>query len=188
MSNRSWGHSAEVGKLYRVTTKSDLARVGSCWMNGRLHIGDVLLCTAHSGDHFYDYLLVEPGGNFVRVLTELSAYSLGTPMQWQPSKREFHLLMAGETIITTSLWEELRQLEQTEMAARAEVIRNLEPGDIVKVSSSALPLALRNEAYALAVVDENLLASTAECLKLAVKGHRFGVNSNMLDFIEKLEA
>jgi hypothetical protein len=98
----------EPGRLYILATE-DLSRVGNCWMKGRLKVGDVILCIDHGGDYFNDYLLMDVRDSFIRaiVASEFGAYMLGTKLHWRPTKREFHLLCAGESISNTALWQEL---------------------------------------------------------------------------------
>jgi hypothetical protein len=59
MLDRPWRGGAQIGVLYRVMTDADCARVGLCWMKGRLRIGDYALCLEHAGDCFYEYMLIE---------------------------------------------------------------------------------------------------------------------------------
>ena len=98
-----------LGKVYRLS-KRDLGRVGGCWMNGRLHVGDLVMPIRHSGDCFYDYRLIQGGTTRenTRVMNAqgqlcydapkgavFGAYSLGTLYEEQPTEEEYHLLMAG---------------------------------------------------------------------------------------------
>lgn len=106
-----WRGDHYPGLVLRVL-EDDNRRVGQCWMRGRLKEGDIIMCLEHAGDCFYNYALVRPNksknesivtrdGKQVYQLIEGSrfgAYQLGTPHDWQPSTREFHLLMAGEMV------------------------------------------------------------------------------------------
>lgn len=69
-------------------------------MRGRLRRGDVVLCGKHSGDCFNTYILCEVLGNGVRGIpgSRFGAYTMGVPTGWQPTDREYHLLMAGEFV------------------------------------------------------------------------------------------
>jgi hypothetical protein len=97
---RDWGGSAVPGVLYRVRHEADTQRVGHCWMRGRLKAGDLVLCMAHAGDHFYDYILVEEYANGLKGLpnSRFGAYQLGERDKIELTAREFHLLAAGEFI------------------------------------------------------------------------------------------
>ena len=108
---RSWRGGHHPGLVLRVL-EDDNRRVGDCWMRGRLKHNDVIMCLEHAGDCFYNYVLVRPNknpnesivnvdGKQVYQLIEGSrfgAYELGLPHTWQPTAREFHLLMAGEMV------------------------------------------------------------------------------------------
>jgi hypothetical protein len=91
-----WGVGNSIGKLY-ILDENDLSRVGDCWMKGRLHVGDVVLCTAHSGDCFNDYVLIRSFHNGLEAIlgATFGAYVFGTELDWQPSDKEYHLLLAG---------------------------------------------------------------------------------------------
>jgi hypothetical protein len=93
---RSWGQGASIGSIYKVSP-DDFSRVGNCWMKGRLKDGDLILCIEHSGDHFFDYVLIIPYANGMRAAlgSQFGAYTLGEEIKNLPS-RDFHLLMAGE--------------------------------------------------------------------------------------------
>lgn len=79
-------------------------------MRGRLLEGDVAMVVRHSGDSYYTYKLVNFGatagdgryrGRCLYQLIDASAfgaYELGTPYAYQPTEREIHLLLAGESI------------------------------------------------------------------------------------------
>lgn len=109
MMNREWGGNAQIGKAY-IVRPVDLGRVGYCWMRGRLKVGDIVLPLRHSGDCFYDYVLAEGGDwltlgknpnvpAFRRIVQDtFGAYQIGDLLSVQPTDREWHLLMAGETV------------------------------------------------------------------------------------------
>jgi hypothetical protein len=100
-SDRAWGVSAEVGALYRVV---DIARVGHTW---KPSVGDLAVCVGHSGDHFYDYKVIVPMGEDSYMFGKsFGAYSGCADKVRKLSKREYHLLMAGE-IITREMQVEL---------------------------------------------------------------------------------
>ena len=66
--------SGLVGYFFRVNNP-DTIRVGHCFMNGRLKPGDLMLCTAHSGDCFQNYILIE---EFVNGCLGLPQYKFGS--------------------------------------------------------------------------------------------------------------
>jgi hypothetical protein len=68
--------------------------------------GDLAMCCKHSGDCFWDYKMIKLSYDSDHQLrftcgVKFSAYVLGTPYYKQPTEREFHLLMAGETTALT---------------------------------------------------------------------------------------
>ena len=69
-------------------------------MVGRLMVDDLALCAAHSGDCFYDYILVKEYTNGLRGIPEskFGSYALGKEESVELTAREFHLLMAGEFV------------------------------------------------------------------------------------------
>ena len=94
-----WGGGAEIGAVYVLKSKFDLERVGNCWADGKLKIGDRLLCIEKSGDCFYNYRLIETRKNKTRLIKPMiGAYQLGKKVGRTLSNRKFHLLLAGETI------------------------------------------------------------------------------------------
>ena len=95
-----WGRGNEIGAVY-VLNAECTARVGGGWMKGRLRAGDIALCIEHTGDGFFDYILLETGENFVKGIpaSRFGSYCFGVgACRWLPSDREFHLLCAGESI------------------------------------------------------------------------------------------
>ncbi len=94
MGPSSWGGGAEVGVLYEYR-KEDIARLGHCAVP---KVGDLLLCVAHTGDCFYNYLIIKNRrGEFYAPGKEVCGYALGKKIK-PLTKRQFHLLLAGETI------------------------------------------------------------------------------------------
>lgn len=95
----NWRGGNSIGSAYLIK-RQDVDRVGNCWMKGRLRVGDVVLCKQHSGDCFYDYILLEIFGNGVRGLGQVNfgSYTFSTELKWKPTEREFHLLCAGESL------------------------------------------------------------------------------------------
>jgi hypothetical protein len=111
-----WRSSQAVGQV-RVVGERDLNRVGNCWMQGRLRVGDVIAVLALSGDCFWTYQLLE-GGDHVSIpngycpktgrLQMISgayriakgatfgAYEIGTLLDAQPTPREWLDLLEGE--------------------------------------------------------------------------------------------
>ncbi len=98
MGPSSWGGGNSIGSIYRIN-EFDLNRIGG-WMHGRILVGDIALCYRHSGDCFYDYYLLEYGENFAKLnmAGKFGAYAIGEELDWKPTTREFHLLMAGEIL------------------------------------------------------------------------------------------
>jgi len=47
-----------VGDVMRLDEPGFDARIGHCWAKGRLKQGDLIVAVAHSGDGFFDYVLV----------------------------------------------------------------------------------------------------------------------------------
>lgn len=79
-------------------------------MAGRLKVGDLVAVKRLAGDCFFEYQLVE-GGSWMQLAANLGlpayriceggafgAYEMGELLPQQPSEREWHLLMAGETV------------------------------------------------------------------------------------------
>lgn len=105
----SWETGGHHPGLVLVVRQEDLGRVGNCWMKGRLKVGDIIMCISHSGDCFWNYMLLEhmgmdgfkkPAANVYRLIegAKFGAYSLGAPSLLQPTTREMHLLLAGESV------------------------------------------------------------------------------------------
>ena len=69
---------------------------------------DWYLCVEHTGDNHYKYRKVELFGdkkdiNYIELGKEFSMYGGGgKPCHWQPTKRQFHFLMAGVKILIES--------------------------------------------------------------------------------------
>jgi hypothetical protein len=87
------------GLVIRITN-DDLDRVGQCWMRGRLREGDLAMAIRHCGDCFWEYQLIECASNGCKLIpqSEFGAYVLGMKYPIQPTKREAHLLLAGERV------------------------------------------------------------------------------------------
>jgi len=112
----------EIGKIYRLS-KEDVKR-----MDGkrgeldfiRLEPGFPCLCIRHSGYAVNDYVVLDCKENGVKAIlqSEFGAYSAeirSKPLNWVPSKKEFHWLLAGEWVTvspdeTFPLMEELKAL------------------------------------------------------------------------------
>lgn len=100
MHNRPWGEGQQLGAVY-VLSEDDNSRFGSHWFKGRVRDGDVVLCTEHSGDCFYNYKLFHVYGNGLMLCTDsprMCGYCLGKLAEGELSAREYHLLMAGEMV------------------------------------------------------------------------------------------
>lgn len=94
-----WGESNSLGQIYEII-EEDFHRVGDCWMKNRLLVGDLVLCHKHSGDHFYDYIVLKKFDNGLRGIcqSDFGAYSFHKESNITLAARDFHLLMAGEFI------------------------------------------------------------------------------------------
>jgi len=89
---RSWhDNGVAVGDLFRLDDGDYDHRIGNCWAKGRLKHGDILVALRHSGDCFFNYLLLEHskgiGGPdrtpklwLKPVTMEIGAYTLGRPI------------------------------------------------------------------------------------------------------------
>jgi hypothetical protein len=106
--NRQWGTGAYVGQVVKISN-ADNQRVGNCWMKNRLRDGDLAIVTAHSGDSFYSYNLLEhefylykngesKKGYKLADGAKFGAYVLGKEFEFQPNMKEYHLIMAGESV------------------------------------------------------------------------------------------
>ena len=94
-----WRTGNEIGVIYEMI-KEDLPRVGHSWMEGRLRIGDLALCIEHSGDCFYDYILIDKISNGMTGIpeSEFGAYVMHKQSDLVITGREYHLLAAGEFV------------------------------------------------------------------------------------------
>ncbi len=104
----NWGGGASIGQLYQFKDEHDLKRMGSCWMAGRVRIGDVALCLQHSGDCFHTYILMERYANGLKGIpgARFGACTFGEQLMPRLSERAFHLLAAGEFVKTEELSDE----------------------------------------------------------------------------------
>lgn len=86
MPDRGWMTSDEVGVVY-VFRKTG-------------HGPSKYMCIEHTGDNHYAYReVVECGFTSVELGRHFSMYGGGNPKcTWQPTNREFHLLMAGKRV------------------------------------------------------------------------------------------
>lgn len=105
---RQWGEGSYIGQVVKIS-EEDFSRVGNCWMKGRLLPGDLAMAVAHSGDCFYTYNLLEhefylykngksEKGYKLAEGAKFGAYVLGKEYEVQPNMKEYHLLMAGESV------------------------------------------------------------------------------------------
>jgi hypothetical protein len=98
----------------------DNKRVGHCWMAGRLLDGDLAMIVSHSGDCFFNYVLLDhkfSTYNKNRVLapglkvmkgSDFGAYTLGQQCAAQPiSKDLFRELMEGKMVTLEQPLQEL---------------------------------------------------------------------------------
>lgn len=96
----NWKTGNEVGSIYLLSER-DLDRIGGGWMSDRLFCGDICLCIEHTGDCFYDYILLDVISNQVEGLPQsrFGAYCFaGAAFTWKPTMEEFHLLCAGKRL------------------------------------------------------------------------------------------
>ena len=99
MSEQRGGRT--VGVVYVLDAEIDNKRFGSHWFKGRVKDGDVVLCTEHSGDCFYDYKLIKVYANGLEIHSDspcICGYTLGRESQAVLTARECCLLMAGEMV------------------------------------------------------------------------------------------
>jgi hypothetical protein len=107
--DRPWQTGAHVGQVVALSAR-DNARIGHCWMRGRLRDGDLAIVVRHSGDGFWTYRLLEGGAHCTNGHTpgvaaysvcrgsDFGAYVCGIPTELQPTERQMHLLLAGESV------------------------------------------------------------------------------------------
>ena len=120
-----------VGGVYRLR-KEDLSRLGCVPMAGRMKEGDIVVATRHSGNFFWDYVLVRffEGGNRSQWMVneavgKIAGYSMGQKIA-QLEQVELETLLANSPIRADSAWEALLKLEAelaAQAAAQAEQIR-----------------------------------------------------------------
>ena len=104
---RTWRTGGfEVGDLIRLDNGEFEDRLGHCWARGRLKEGDLLVVTEHSGDFFFDHMLLEhsrmtlEGAPMLRVqpiTAPIGAYALGRHVG-SVSREDLTRLLAGETL------------------------------------------------------------------------------------------
>lgn len=77
MGPSSWSHGAEIGGVYLIRDQDDLERMGH--NNRQPKIGDICLCIEHSGDCFYDYIVLrrKKGHRMYRSIFVIGAYVFG---------------------------------------------------------------------------------------------------------------
>jgi hypothetical protein len=97
---RPWGGNAKIGQIYVYSKKSTM--LGHNNLNEKLRDGDLLLCTAHSGDCFYNYRLIrryksKAGNPRLKLVKgfEIGSYQISKESKIKLTERQFHLLMAG---------------------------------------------------------------------------------------------
>lgn len=131
--NMDWRGGAQVGKLYMIQSDDDFSRVGNCAMSGRLRKGDILVAIRHSGDCFYDYQLVKVYANAVTVEDiKLGAYTLGKPTKWQIPANEVQAFLAGESICTKEVWDELLKFLERDSSLALEAVKAAKKGQVVR--------------------------------------------------------
>lgn len=101
MSNRNWGVGAKIGSVYLYTDEYK-NRMGA---SPRLpKNNDLCLCIEHSGDCFYTYTVLNRTKNGLEKSFKFGAYCFGDSVKTL-SERDFHLLLAGETVKVKGLTE-----------------------------------------------------------------------------------
>lgn len=121
MIDRIWGGGNRIGALYYMR-KHDLHRVGNSFMKGRLHEGDIVMCIAHTGDCFYDYILIEYGQNFIKGIlnSRFGAYAMEDTLM-EVSEKEYHQIMTGDFVSGDKNWSQfIKSLKATRQVATGE--------------------------------------------------------------------
>lgn len=105
-----------VGGVYRLGVE-DLSRLGHVAMRGRMKVGDVVVATKHSGDCFWDYVLVSfsqgaNGGVWLRVekVGAISGYALGRKVSVL-NESDLTDLLDGCLVPAATLWTKFEALE-----------------------------------------------------------------------------
>jgi hypothetical protein len=97
----AWRSGNATGAFYLLSV-ADLERVGDCWMKGRLHVRDLVLCVGHTGDCFHDFILIKEFVNGLRGIpaSRFGAYALANPTRQglDPDGADFHNLAAGNFV------------------------------------------------------------------------------------------
>ncbi len=91
-----WGVGNAQKNIYKYSDAEHKNRMGCCeWLP---EDGDLCVCVAHSGDYFNNYaaMRIQENGAY-KMVGEFGAYCFGESIG-ELSKRDFHLLQAGEEI------------------------------------------------------------------------------------------
>lgn len=108
----SWSTGGvRAGQVFTVTA-ADNGRIGHCWMAGRLRDGDLVMAVQHSGDGFWDYVLLDRGflmsrgagrstaqGTQAILNSRFGAYVLGERTNIVVGMTEFNQLMEGQKLV-----------------------------------------------------------------------------------------
>ena len=132
-----------IGSLVRIMGVGDQERVGHCWMAGRLRVGEVVQVLQHAGDYFYNYALVRVYGDSIQLEpgVRFGAYSLGTPLKWQPNREQADDLMKGESVRTEAVAQEVASYAETDAAEAFEAVCAATEGAVLRIGRN--PAALR---------------------------------------------
>lgn len=101
MRNRPWGTGGTTKAVYKYDHERDQNRMGSC--NWLPKDGDLCVCTQHAGDYFSDYFAVREQklGGF-KMVGKFGAYNFSEQCGTL-SDKIFHLLQAGEVVVSLGL-------------------------------------------------------------------------------------
>jgi hypothetical protein len=107
-------------KVYRVSAEDNTRLKVPDWFclpTGCLGPGDVVLCTGKGTSAAWAYLLLHVDASGIRAVSlgegddrqflELQGAAIGTPTQWQPTRREAMYLQAGDMLRSHELAKEL---------------------------------------------------------------------------------
>lgn len=96
MGRGAWGQGNTIRSIYRYDDHTHKRRMGCCdWLPSD---GDLCVCISHTGDCFNDYFAVrkQEDGKY-KIVGKFGAYVFGRDIGTL-TERDFHLLLAGESI------------------------------------------------------------------------------------------
>ena len=107
-----WHPDGYVGYIFKIVDP-DTVRMGSGFMNGRLKKGDFVLCVAHSGDNFQDYIpLEEHSIGLKRILAfrgliqyRFGSYGIGNSIRYRIPVYDAVKIASGEMVDVGELVE-----------------------------------------------------------------------------------